>query len=114
MPSENVAPAVTYGAIQIHLTNARGRAFLLLLCYRTATFNFIYIVTLDFNFSYPSFILHVMEIVNVIALCNSEKLEPHIEQSVCLLQQITARIIRARVSLPPALPTLFVLNFDRG
>ena len=42
--------------------------------------------------------------------CNSEKRESHIEQSVCLLQRITARIIRTRVSLP----TLFVLNFDRG
>ena len=44
------------------------------------------------------------------SLCNSEKREPHIEQSVCLLQRITARIIRTRVSLL----TLFVLNFDRG
>ena len=57
-----------------------------------------------------SFILHVLEIENVTALCNSEKRESHIEQSVCLLQRITARIIRKRVSLP----TLFVLNFDRG
>ena len=59
---------------------------------------------------YPSFILHVLEIENVTALCNSEKREPHIEQSVCLLQRITGRIIRTRVSLP----TRFVLNFDRG
>ena len=73
-------------------------------------FNLIYIVTLSFNFLCPSFILHVLEIENVTALCNIEKREPHIEQSVCLLQRITARIIRTRVSLP----TLFVLNFDRG
>ena len=44
--------------------------------------------------------LHVLEIENVTALCNIEKREPHIEQSVCLLQRIT--------------PALFVLNFDRG
>ena len=60
-------------------------------------------------FLYPSFIPHLLEIENVTFLCNSEKREPDIEQSVCLLQQITARIIRTRVSLP----TLFVLNFDR-
>ena len=60
-------------------------------------------------FLYPSFTPHLLEIENVTFLCNSEKREPDIEQSVCLLQQITARIIRTRVSLP----TLFVLNFDR-
>ena len=60
-------------------------------------------------FLYPSFIPHLLEIENVTFLCNSKKREPDIEQSVCLLQQITARIIRTRVSLP----TLFVLNFDR-
>ena len=60
-------------------------------------------------FLYPSFIPHLLGIENVTFLCNSEKREPDIEQSVCLLQQITARIIRTRVSLP----TLFVLNFDR-
>ena len=60
-------------------------------------------------FLYSSFIPHLLEIENVTFLCNSEKREPDIEQSVCLLQQITARIIRTRVSLP----TLFVLNFDR-
>lgn len=60
-------------------------------------------------FLYPSCIPHLLEIENVTFLCNSEKREPDIEQSVCLLQQITARIIRTRVSLP----TLFVLNFDR-
>ena len=60
-------------------------------------------------FLYPSFTPHLLEIENVTFLCNSEKREPNIEQSVCLLQQITARIIRTRVSLP----TLFVLNFDR-
>ena len=60
-------------------------------------------------FLYPSFRPHLLEIENVTFLCNSEKREPDIEQSVCLLQQITARIIRTRVSLP----TLFVLNFDR-
>ena len=60
-------------------------------------------------FLYPSFIPHLLEIENVTFLCNSEKREPDIEQSVCLLQQITARIIRTRVSLP----TLFVLNFNR-
>ena len=70
----------------------------------------IYIVTLAFNFLYPSFMLHVLEIENVTALCDSEKREPHIEQSVCLLQWIKFRIIRTRVSRP----TLFVLNFDRG
>ena len=58
----------------------------------------------------------MLEIENVTALCNSEKRESHIEQSTGtvglfnLLQRITARIIRTRVSLP----TLFVLNFDRG
>lgn len=60
-------------------------------------------------FLYPSLIPHLLEIENVTFLCNSEKREPDIKQSVCLLQQITARIIRTRVSLP----TLFVLNFDR-
>ena len=60
-------------------------------------------------FLYSSFIPHLLEIENVTFLCNSEKREPDIEQSVCSLQQITARIIRTRVSLP----TLFVLNFDR-
>ena len=60
-------------------------------------------------FLYPSFIPLLLEIENVTFLCNSEKREPDIEQLVCLLQQITARIIRTRVSLP----TLFALNFDR-
>ena len=59
------------------------------------TFNFIYFVTLALNFLYPSFILHVLEMENVTALCNSEKREPHIEQS------------------RESLPALLVLNFDR-
>ena len=58
-------------------------------------FNFIYFVTLALNFLYPSFILHVLEMENVTALCNSEKREPHIEQS------------------RESLPALLVLNFDR-
>ena len=49
-------------------------------------FNFIDIATLGFNYLYPSFTLHVLEIENITALCDSEKGEPHIEQSVYLQQ----------------------------
>lgn len=54
------------------------------------TFNFIYIVTLAFNFLYPSFIPHVLEIENATFLCNLSvyysRLQPGLFVQECLYQ----------------------------